>query len=92
MAWVQIDSRSGLTRVVSRPDWPVDNGTVLAQAKEHAPKKRRVLIAVREYQDDLLSYLAEHGCELVARHALLSRSLVVRIAEPRLVPARARAH
>jgi hypothetical protein len=90
-AWLQIESRASLVRLLTKPAWKIDSGTVIAHIESQLQKKGGFLLAAREYQEPLREHLDRQGSRVIAKHALLSRSLVVRVAEPRLVPIRARA-
>jgi len=90
VAWLQVEPRSRVLRLLLRPSWQVDVGTIVALGARQTHKCGQTLIPVRDYQESVRVYLEENEFKLVAQHALLSRSLAVRVLEPRLVPLRAR--
>lgn len=85
VAWLQIEPRSAVIRLMIRPSWQVDIGDVIGQSTHYARKQRHVLIPVRDYQEPIRAFLEAQGYAPIARHSLLSRSLAVRILEPKLV-------
>jgi hypothetical protein len=88
IAWLQVESRSNVLRLLVRPSLPIDRTTLLSLVIGQTRKRGRPLIPVRDYQEPLKACMEDLGATLVAQHALLSRSLAVRVLEPKLAPGR----
>lgn len=84
-AWVLFEPRTSVMRLIPRPSSSVDIGQVIGEALRHLRGVKQVLIPVRDYQEPIRNYLEDRGVKLAANHCLLSRSLAVRVMEPRLL-------
>lgn len=85
LAWLQVEPRTSVLRLLIQPQAQVDIGEVISQAARYMPRNKQILVPIRDYEGQMQSYLEAQDFPLVARHALLSRSLAVRVVEPRLV-------
>lgn len=90
IAWLQTDSQRNGMRLLHRAGQTPGAEGVFQQALSHMDHARPTLVSAREYQSDL-RLLLDRMRLAYQQHALLSRSLGVRVQEPVLVPASARA-
>ncbi|MGQ9674157.1 MAG: hypothetical protein ACUVX1_00620 [Chloroflexota bacterium] len=84
-AWVQFEPRTSVLRLLSSPSSNVDFGQVISEVLRHFRRISKIVIPIRDYQEPIRNYLENTGVEPVANHSLLSRSLAVRVVEPRLL-------
>jgi hypothetical protein len=89
IAWLGIERTRRRIMVMTHPDAAPPLGALLRFALTRLPPARDVSCAVRDYQGALGPTLEFLGFRPLARHALLVRTLAVRVREPKLVPVRA---
>lgn len=88
-AWLGIERARRRIMIMTHPDAAPPLGALLRFALTRLPPGRDASCVVRDYQSALGPTLEFLGFRPVARHALLVRTLAVRVREPKLVPVRA---
>lgn len=89
VAWLALERARRRIMILTHPDAEVPLGALIRFALTRLPPGRDASCAVRDYQGALGPTLEFLGFRLVTSHALLVRTLTVRVREPKLVPVRA---
>ena len=87
-AWLQVQARSRVIRLLYDADGAPDPGVLLRRALAELAPPGPVACPVRDYQRELVAHLEDLGFLPGESHALFARLLAARIPERRLVPAR----
>lgn len=89
VAWLRVDHQRRRVTLLAHPDAAVPLGALVRFALSKLSPGREASCAVRDYQGGLGPTLEFLGFRALASHALLVRTVAVRVREPKLVPVRA---
>jgi len=88
-AWLQVRTRSRSISIMARHDLEEELPQIVRFGIMNLAAEGPVFCPVRHYQTFMEPALLKEGFRLVAEHALLAKSLTIRVPERKLVPIRA---
>ncbi|MDA8187862.1 MAG: hypothetical protein M0T85_06950 [Dehalococcoidales bacterium] len=88
-AWLQVKRRTRSLILMLRPEDAAAAADIVKFAMAQFSEVGPIHVPVRDYQAFLEPALRQAGFEFVAEHALLAKTLTIRVAEPKIVPIRA---
>ena len=88
VAWLQVRPRIPGLFLMLRPGDEADAEQILRFGISQLGETSPIYVPIRQYQVGLEPFLQQIGFELAAEHALLTKTLTIRVAEPKVVPMR----